>query len=220
MTNHVDPGKRTHHTYSLKDYFFAPLGCLLSISPYVVFSVGLVGLIIFLFIFYNVNVNPLGFGKLDFSSLHYESQFQKVTISNRTWTVSYEGNHLATFRGLIRHVSPIRDSQIPFLTHDILITNGDFSDPDKVKTSVINHRFQWFSPKISNPQGSINLLHTMPKSEESYQALLTLREGMQVSITGREILLIQLRGTDGVPIYMWQDAGCNSIFVTDVRIEP
>lgn len=220
MTIPINPNRRTYQSYSLKDLLFAPFGCLLSIPPFVVFGTVLIGLIIFLFIFYNLNLNPFGIGRLDFSSIQYDTQFQKVNSANRTWTISYESNHVVTFRGLIRHISPIRDSNIPFLTHDILITSGEFSDSKKVKTTVINHHFQWFSPKIRNPDGTIHLLHTVPKNEENYLMLLSLKEDTQVYITGREIQQIQLMGSTGLQVYEWKDTGCNSILVTDVDINP
>ena len=61
---------------------------------------------------------------------------------DRTWTIHYEKKSSSQFKGIVRHTSTIRLSEIPLLTHDILVTSGDFADSDLVTTSVANHHFK------------------------------------------------------------------------------
>jgi hypothetical protein len=84
---------------------------------------------------------------------------------------------------------------------------------------VRNHTFyyQWDSGPA--PQGTINLLHIVPKTEEIYRQLLNIRDWNLVSISGREIYRIDLFDSKGNFTSYWQDHGCNSILVTSVKIE-
>jgi hypothetical protein len=206
-------------TYTVKDYLLAPFGCLISISPYLVFGVAVVAALLFSIVYHNHNIDLWGIGAPDFNTLRFESYYQKVTSPDRNWSITYEGTGQSRFSGLVRHVSPIREDKLPFLTHDILVTSGEFADSAKVKTSVLNHHFQWASATLSNPSGTINLLHTVPKDDSIYRQLLEIRSGMTVTITGREILRINLLNAEGASIYWWADTGCNSLLVTSVEIQ-
>jgi hypothetical protein len=84
---------------------------------------------------------------------------------------------------------------------------------------VINHRFTWVSPNIKSPQGKINLLHVVPKNEAIYKALLKIQNGDQVTIQGREILIIDAYGKKGQELGWWSDSGCNTIRVDSVIIK-
>ena len=106
------------------------------------------------------------------------------------WNIQYEKKTNSLFTGSVRHISPIRMSEFSLLTHDILVTTGDYANPDLVRTNVINHHFSWLSLNGENPAGSIHLLQTVPKNETIYQQLLAIRDGDNVSITGWEILRI------------------------------
>jgi hypothetical protein len=145
-------------------------------------------------------------------------QFVYQEYSDTYWELSYEVGVVSTFRGQVRHTSRINESRFPMLTHDILVTSGDFSDQNIVRTSVSNHRFVWSATK-TQPSGTINLLHTMPADEETLNALYDIQYGDTVTIVGYEILEIQ-RSKGGRSQDKWKDAGCNTLLVTDVIIHP
>lgn len=107
------------------------------------------------------------------------------------------------------------------LSHDILVTSGDFADSSIVRTSVSNHRFSsWYLDQQNRPQGTINLLHTVPSTEEIYQQLTEVRKGDRVRIKGIEILDINRYDQQGEFWGSWADAGCNTLLVTSVEILP
>lgn len=137
--------------------------------------------------------------------------------SDVTWNLTYEFATQNTFSGLVRHTSRINESQYPMLTHDILVTSGDYADASLVRTSVMNHRFTWSSKTSSWPKGAINLLHTMPKNEEMVDALYSVKYGDIVSIKGYEIYTID-RFKNGLYKGQWKDSGCNTLLVTEVVI--
>ncbi|MGB3903380.1 MAG: hypothetical protein WBB22_00510, partial [Anaerolineae bacterium] len=106
----------------------------------------------------------------------------------------------------------------PILTHDVLVTSGEYADPDVVTTSVTNHSFTWRSSSTAEPRGAINLLHTVPANEEVYGQLRQIQSWDEVVITGREILRIDALDADGGYLGDWQDAGCNALLVQSVTI--
>lgn len=133
------------------------------------------------------------------------------------WEIEYEAHSHEIFSGLIRKVLPIRERIFPVLTHDILVTNADFADPTKVAVSVFNHHFTWRSNSKNAPEGTINLLHTIPANNAILDQLSQLRTGDLVSIEGYEILSVKYwKGTSHIAT--WQDTGCNTILVTAVKI--
>ena len=70
----------------------------------------------------------------------------------------------------------------------------------------------------AQPEGSINLLHTLPANEEVYQQLLQVRSGDEVTITGREILTIRAYDRAGNYLGEWHVTGCNTLMVNSVNI--
>ncbi len=162
----------------------------------------------------------LGFeGPLNFDQVMSSKGMHDITLENgRAYDISYETSSKRDFTGLVRHTSAIRESTFAILTFDILVTSGDFANPDLVNTSVSNHHFSWMSTTNSEPNGAINLLHTVPINEEINQALKTIQKGDNVRITGYDIYQIQGFNTDGEYIGFWQDTGCNTTLVTNVEI--
>jgi hypothetical protein len=210
----------TNKRLTFRDLLFTPLGCLVQASPVLIFI--LIGVTWFIgdFIYNNYNVDLFGIGAPDYAAYKIDSSFSKVQDSdNLSWSIAYEKNVDSDFKGLVSDVVPIRMSQFPFLTHDILITTGDYSDPSKVILSLSNHHFMWVSKTKSAPKGTANLLHAVPENEEIYRQLLQVQRGKRVEIKGREILRIDAFDPKGKLLGWWQDSGCNSLVVKSVTIQ-
>jgi hypothetical protein len=206
---------------SLKDLLLLPLGFLLNMSP--LWAVTLMILVVSVcgFLYYSLNSDFFGLLAPPFAELSFSPDFTSVrdTKDNRSWKITYENIPFSTFHGVVRHVSDWRDEPIPFATHDILVTSGDYSSPARVPARVYKHAFyiQWDAG--STPQGSINLLHIVPQTEQIYHQLLQVQLWNLVTISGREIYRIVLFDPAGNFMSYWQDEGCNSILVTSVKIE-
>ena len=196
-----------------------PIGCLLTASPIVLLVVAALVVLGGGFAYYNLNVDLFGIGAPDFHSFVVSPDFQNIPRSDGSqMKVSFEKPSDSVFAGLVRHVTPIREAEFPILTHDILVTSGDYADSKKVDTSVFNHHFFWHSASI-NPQGTINLLHTVPLNEAIYKSLLEVQTGQTVRITGREIYRIEVfKIGASQPDRWWEDTGCNSLVVDSVAI--
>lgn len=155
----------------------------------------------------------------NFDEMVVTNGFHDINLENgQAWDLSYETGVVRSFTGLVRHTSPINEPAFAILTFDILVTSGQFSDPELVETSVSNHHFTWNAPTLADPEGTINLLHTVPMNEEINQQLSDIREGDTVIISGYEIY--QITGYDSAGNYVgyWEDAGCNTTLVTSVKI--
>jgi hypothetical protein len=208
----------SHRTLSWKDFFFAPIGCLLSFSPVVAFGSLLIMVMAGLFVYHNVNTEIFGIGRPPYEHLQIDNTWEHVSLGNLNWTVQYESYTPTIFTGLVRFIGPIRQQGIPFLTHDVLVTSGEFADPTLVNTRVFNHTFSWYARERQQPQGAINLLHTVPQKEAIYEQLLALKTGQQVRVTGFEIQIIDAYNQQGERYMWWQDSGCNTLLVTKIDV--
>jgi hypothetical protein len=164
--------------------------------------------------------NGLGIeGPLNFDKVMSSKGLHDVVLDDgRAYDISYEASSKRDFSGLVRHVSVIHEPAFAILTFDILVTSGDFANPDLVQTEVTNHHFTWVSKTDSNPMGALNLLHTVPLNEEVNQDLKQIQNGDTVIITGYDIYQIQGYDRKGKYIGYWQDNGCNTTLVTKVEI--
>jgi hypothetical protein len=203
---------------NMSDLLLTPLGCLLQISTTHVLIALLVVALVGGVSYYTANTDFFGLAGPDFDSLTISNSYQQFQAADVTWKITYEKPADSQFSGLVRGVYPIREGTFRILTHDILVTSGQYADPAIVSTSVLNHHFSWRSAGIAQPSGTINLLHTVPASQDIYRQLLEIKSDDEVTIGGREILTIQAYGRDGTYRGEWHDTGCNSLLVKSVSI--
>jgi hypothetical protein len=155
-------------------------------------------------------------GGLDFGKLAISSDYKLFTAEDMRWHITYEKGK-TTFAGLVRHASPIRDHTLRIVTHDILVTSGDFANPKLVNTHVSGHMFTTVVGSGINPKGKVNLLHTVPRSKEIYDELRRVRSGDHVAITGWEIYDVKAFDPGGQFRGKWQDMGCTTLLVASVE---
>ena len=212
------PAERAARGQRLSELLLTPLGCLLQISTTHVLVALLLVTLVGGAIYYTANTDFFGLAGPDFSNLTISDSYQQIKAADLSWRVAYEKPGDSRFSGLVRHVSPIREGAFRILTHDILVTSGQYADPAVVSTGVLNHHFTWRSAGTAQPTGTINLLHTVPASQDVYRQLLEIRSEDEVTIGGREILMIQ--AYDGAGNYRgeWHDTGCNTLLVKSVSI--
>jgi hypothetical protein len=192
---------------------FVPVSWLLQASP-MALGIGVLALAILCgVIYFRSNTDFFGLAGLDFDALTISDSYERISTDGMYWTIDFEGGGTAEFAGIVRHTSSIREDGLRILTHDVLVTSGDYADPQVVGVSVLNHRFNWWSSGTERPSGRINLLHTIPASEEVYRRLLEIRMWDEVVVTGREIRVIKAYYEDGEYVSDWRDSGCNTLLV-------
>ena len=202
----------------LFDILFFPIGCLIQTPLLLLILVG--GALAVYYLFQGGALISFGGVRPNFKDYQINENYTHIQRGDGDyWTISYEKPTYSSFSGIVRYTTEDHEKDFPLLTHDILVTSGDFANPDIVHTDVYEHHFTWSSPKSEHPQGAINLLHTVPLNEDIYQQLLQVKDGEQVTISGPEILRIDAYKPDGALIGWWQDSGCNSMVVTTVQIQ-
>ncbi|PIX38416.1 MAG: hypothetical protein COZ57_30640 [Armatimonadetes bacterium CG_4_8_14_3_um_filter_66_20] len=71
-----------------------------------------------------------------FDVLTVSPSYEQFKTDRLRWSVTDEQGRLAVFAGRIRYASPIRERNLDILSHDILVTAGDYADPKIVSTNV------------------------------------------------------------------------------------
>ncbi len=204
---------------SIKDILFLPFGCLFQISGLTLLSIiGGVALV-FLWIFFGVNTDMGGLFAPVFNQFHYSGQDHIISADDgRSWLMSFESDSPSIYLGIVRHISPDRETMIPFVTHDILVTSGDYADPDLVTTSVVFHHFFWRANSADYPSGTISLIHAVVLDPNIYATLMQIDKWDTVQITGYEVGRINAFDSDGSSDGFWTDTGCNTLLITEVQI--
>lgn len=157
-------------------------------------------------------------GAPPFDDLTFSAGYSHISAPDgRTWEVAFEYPVDSTFTGVIRHINHWYDASVPFMSHDMLVTTGDFASQDFVDVSVFDHKF-FYHYKDQRPKGTIHLLHIFPASKEIFDQLKQVKKWNSASLRGREILKIDLYDTDGKNIGFFTDMGCNTILATSVTI--
>ena len=103
---------------------------------------------------------------------------------------------LKSISGHVRRIDRHYDKNIPIITYDLVITSGDFSDPDLV---TIKHKgdgnYRWSSEK--QPSGSIVFYHAIPNNIQSQRKLDSLNEGDSVTILAKVSKNSEIKASNG-----------------------
>lgn len=191
------------------------------IALIIIFSLFIIGVLIF----DNFEkIKPIFVKQVEISSfdeLTYSDKLQRITEPRGSfWILHYEIEPDVIFSGLVGYTTAVHESNFAILTHDILVTNGDFSNPFIVEIKVAEHRYRWVSWHVPKPNGSISLIHAIPINEEINQQLRSIQSGDGVVIKGYDIFRINSYDSNGNYQGFWQDDGCFTTLVTEVTIYP
>ncbi len=157
----------------------------------------------------------------NFDEIQYLDNLKRIMHpSGAFWVISYESTREISFSGLVGYAAPIHEDNFALLTGDILITNGDYSNPFVVEIKVYDHRYRWLSWHDPRPNGSIGLLHVIPSNEEINLKLNSIQPGDAVVISGYDIYRIDSFDKNGNYLSFWQDDGCFTTLVTEISVYP
>ncbi len=142
------------------------------------------------------------------------SQDRVIEYDGSRWRMTFESEEKSIYVGKIRHISRNNERKLPVMTHDLLVTSGDFTEEDKVKTIVIHHVLVWRG-MINKPSGRINLIHAIPADISIYRKIEKIGYGTIAEIEGYEVKRITSLQDNGY----WKDKGCSTLYVTRVEIK-
>jgi hypothetical protein len=117
---------------------------------------------------------------------------REMSVDVEEGTISYAGvtytakwGRSESRQGDVRHVIRAYDKIVPVVIFHIVLTTGEFSDPDVV---ALDHNgggnYIWRSKK--KPEGTLIVLHLVPESDIVFRALRGLDDGDTVEIVGRD----------------------------------
>ena len=118
-----------------------------------------------------------------------------ITYNGQAYHSSWTKN-TESIEGYIRRIDRHYDKNIPIITYNLVITTGDYNDPDIVD---VRHKgggnYRWSSK--TNPSGSIIFYHTVPINSYAQSKLDGLAEGDTVEILARISKNSEIRSDSG-----------------------
>ena len=98
--------------------------------------------------------------------------------------------------GYVRRKDRHFDKNMPIVTYDLVLTSGEYNDPDIVK---IRHKgsgnYYWSSHK--QPGGTLVFYHTIPSNPEAQNKLDQIDQGATVTLIGRISQNNEIRSDSG-----------------------
>jgi len=94
------------------------------------------------------------------------------------------GEEREKIEGYLRQKDRHYQRSIPIVTYDLIVTSGEFSDPDIVKIkNKGNGNYYWHAKK--QPEGTLVVYHSVPSSLEAQYELDRIEEGADVNLIGK-----------------------------------
>ena len=101
-----------------------------------------------------------------------------------------------TYEGQVRVIVNAHHKYAPYITHEAVVTTGEFSDPSIVTVSTIKDgNMYWRSRK--RPTGTLVVLHFVPLNYSIYEKLKSVREGQTIKLGGRDEKDGYIKASDG-----------------------
>ncbi len=123
-----------------------------------------------------------------------------------------------TREGRLRLRERHHDRLFPFVTHDIALATGDFSDPEKVAiTSQGGGNFFWRAR--TRPRGTLIFFHVIPENRIVLNSLEEADEGDALILMGKIDIGNTITDTDGNQIALGHE-NHKFIFVTTLGVRP
>ena len=117
--------------------------------------------------------------------------------------------------GYVRRVDRHFDKYIPIITYDLVLTSGEYNDPEIVK---VLHKgsgnYRWSSK--TRPKGSILFYHTIPNSVRAQWKLDSIVAGETITITAKVSMNSEIK-RDGSVVVGLGHGNHKFILVENVR---
>ncbi len=102
----------------------------------------------------------------------------------------------AEVEGSVHQVVRASWPEMPFITHELVLVTGDYAKPDIVSISEIEDHTVVIQSNVTNPAGSVWLVHVIPADQNALEQLLRVQKGQYVVLVGDEAKT-SLRASDG-----------------------
>lgn len=120
------------------------------------------------------------------------------------------------YSGDVRHISEANFDQLPMVTHDVLLTTGQFSDPEIVKVDPVRDGHTRWRAR-GKPDGTLMMLHLIPENEAVFQKLKRIDRWDGLEFSGREEDDHSIEGSDGSHFRVNRSLNHLIFLLSDVR---
>lgn len=121
-----------------------------------------------------------------------------------------------SYSGDVRHIGKAFYNRMPIFTHDVILTTGEFSDPERVKIDPVKKgQTRWRARK--KPQGTLTMLHIIPENVEVLAQLEDITLWDKVELIGREEEDHFIQRSDGRQLKVNQAHGHVLFLLMDVK---
>ncbi len=93
---------------------------------------------------------------------------------------------------------------MPIITHEVVLTTGEYSDPDKVEIGPLRDGSTWWRAR-RRPQGTLIVLHLIPADVQVAAILDRVREGQTWTFTGYGVVDQRIERDDGYRVSLGHD---------------
>lgn len=115
---------------------------------------------------------------------HFSADASQIDYRGQTYTGQWEAE--SEFTGQLQQLVVEYLPAAPFVTHHLVLTTGDFSDPSKVTIEPLKQgKTSWRAQE--QPQGELLVLHLIPAEPSLLQQLSALKAGQTVSWKGQRL---------------------------------
>lgn len=119
-------------------------------------------------------------------------------------TITYKGTQYISdwaansskINGYLRQKDRHYDKNMPIVTYDLILTSGDYNDPELVKIrNKGGGNYYWSAQK--KPEGTLIVYHTVPSSLEAQNKLDYIDQGTTITLVGKISENSEIKGDSG-----------------------
>jgi len=126
-----------------------------------------------------------------------DMEFSHGDILYHNVTYETEWGPEVSHAGTVHYIHRAFYSAVPPITHHAIVTTGDFNDHSMTTIQNIdrNGNMSWRAAR--NPQGTLIVLHFIPRNKEVLEQLKSLKKGDQAVFVGAKERDSKITGSDG-----------------------
>jgi len=147
------------------------------------------------------------------ADLSIASEQGRIELNGVTYEAQW-GNEI-TLSGDLRYFGRAYSEYAAYITHDAVLTTGEFSNPEIVTIKPMRKgNTSWRAPR--QPSGTFLALHFIPLNATVLDKLKQLKEGDRVEFVGREETDSSVTGSDG-SIFKLLHTNHKLLLVSDIK---
>lgn len=125
----------------------------------------------------------------------FSQDFTRIESQGESYSASWEED-LSAFEGELQQMVPEALKYAPFISHHLVLTDGDYSDPDKVEIRPLKKgKTSWRAKQ--QPRGRFLVLHLLPADAEVLRRINAIAPGQRAIWSGQRLVKGRLENSKG-----------------------